>query len=388
MNGTVNISEANTLYQYYIDTNLGLVGYPIVGSIQIGMLIKMIFEHHDKLEPVHIYEFSSLSSIAMFTAMAFISSFEKIYPKWMCCIFNPLFYFCKLACLSNWCLTSIDCCLALYWNLTYKARVTNKVAFTTVSVVNVIMVIICMIIVFVDQDILECNKSNLIVCNNIRKNNFYWNTIPVMMTFLIYFMCSIYIARVIKRQSKRVSPTVNLPTPIPVNIATVSRTNEEPSLNHLDLQSHADEIAVIEDVEDILEDIDEVINGEGIHKTEDLDKTQEVILNCVKIRRSSLDPYKFKKVETKMAFLKACSVPNIISEIDLQMAKKMFSLNLLSFLSVLCLIPLNIVHVYVFITGAKCEDDLDLITFGKIGCIMTSCGSLAYYLVAKRKFKR
>ena len=384
MNGSLNISEPNIFYQFYIDTNLGLLGYPIVGTAQVVMLVKLIFKHHDKVEPVHIYEFSSLTSIAIYTVVALVSSLEKFYPSWMCCIFNPLFYFCKLSCLANWCVTIIDCCLALHWNLSYKTRVTNTVAIITTFVVNTSIFVINIIIIYVDSDILKCNKSSLLVCNNIRENNFYWNTIPVMVTIFIYVICSIYISWVIKKHSNQVHPIVNLPPPIQVNVKTISGQMGKTKFNNLDQQIHDDEIVAeavdIEEMEDVHVDIDGEASEARNKKTK-----QEVILNCVKIKRSSSDPFKFKKVETKIEFLKTCSIPNIISENTLQRAKKMLNLTLLSFLSVLCLIPPNIIHVYVFVTGSKCEDDFELIAFGKIGCIMSSCGSLVYYAVAMRK---
>ena len=64
---------------------------------------------------------------------------------------------------------------------------------------------------FVSSSILQCAPDKLPICSYIRRNNFYWVTIPMCLSYTIVLSVTVYVLKIIARQQAAVAPTVHIP---------------------------------------------------------------------------------------------------------------------------------------------------------------------------------
>ena len=63
----------------------------------------------------------------------------------------------------------------------------------------------------VSSSILQCAPDKLPICSYIRRNNFYWVTIPMCLSYTIVLSVTVYVLKIIARQQAAVAPTVHIP---------------------------------------------------------------------------------------------------------------------------------------------------------------------------------
>ena len=58
---------------------------------------------------------------------------------------------------------------------------------------------------------MQCAPDKLPICSYIRRNNFYWVTIPMCLSYTIVLSVTVYVLKIIARQQAAVAPTVHIP---------------------------------------------------------------------------------------------------------------------------------------------------------------------------------
>ena len=76
--------------------------------------------------------------------------------------------------------------------------------------VKVAAMLITILIYFVDPDVFRCAPYTLPICAYIRKNNFYWVTLPLCSSYLVVLFVTVYVIKIILKQENTITPLVNL----------------------------------------------------------------------------------------------------------------------------------------------------------------------------------
>ena len=162
----------------------------------------------------------------------------------------------------------------------YNSYVTTRGAVVTVIVVRALMVVTTLVITRVDGDILKCSEEVLPICSYLRKNNFFWVTIPMFLTYVAILLVTLYVSKVIVKSQRSVAPAHNL-----------AASNPEPPQGGIKAQNNYSEL-VVEDIE--LEDSDTGNRNHTCDQNADTKKCERII---IKIKRTSTDPHTFFREE-------------------------------------------------------------------------------------------
>ena len=168
----------------------------------------------------------------------------------------------------------------------YNSFVTTRGAVVTVIVVRALMIITTLVITRVDGDILKCSEEVLPICSYLRKNNFFWVTIPMFLTYVAILLVTLYVSKVIVKSQRSVAPAHNL-----------AASNPEPQ-GGIKAQNNYSEL-VVEDIE--LEDSDTGNRNHTCDQNADTKKCERII---IKIKRTSTDPHTFFREDVE-------NVPNL-----------------------------------------------------------------------------
>ena len=172
----------------------------------------------------------------------------------------------------------------------YNSYVTTRGAVVTVIVVRALMIVTTLVITRVDGDILKCSEEVLPICSYLRKNNFFWVTIPMFLTYVAILLVTLYVSKVIVKSQRSVAPAHNL-----------AASNPEPQ-GGIKAQNNYSEL-VVEDIE--LEDNDTGNRNHTCDQNADTKKCERII---IKIKRTSTDPHTFFREDVE-------NVPNLINSI-------------------------------------------------------------------------
>ena len=113
----------------------------------------------------------------------------------------------------------------------------------TVSV-KLAAMLITILIYFVDPDVFRCAPYTLPICAYIRKNNFYWVTLPLCSSYLVVLFVTVYVIKIILKQENTIAPLVNLrastianrPLTISHSINNNVQRNDQIMLEDLEIQ--------------------------------------------------------------------------------------------------------------------------------------------------------
>ena len=108
------------------------------------------------------------------------------------------------------------------------------------------------------------------------------------------------------------------------------------------------------------------------------------------VERKTTDPnmfYKVKKIAptSKFAWIPSCSFDT--SVFPLETAKTILSVNLQVLCTLSLYIPVNIVNVWIFISGNSCQNDPDLINRIRVFGILPLVSVIVYPFIVKKKFE-
>ena len=74
------------------------------------------------------------------------------------------------------------------------------------GLVKVLVVVSTLLIYSVDPDVLKCAPDTLPICAYMRKNNFYWVTLPMCSSYLVVFIVTVYVVKIIIKQENMIVP--------------------------------------------------------------------------------------------------------------------------------------------------------------------------------------
>ena len=366
-NQTVSNGEARP--SFYVN--------PVLISLYVFVIVKLFIKHRHHLEPIHVYEFNILTDMTVWFFTFFLGNFESNFQGWApyCVLVNFIDTSARLSGYADISVSQVDRFLALYWNSEYKERVTPHSAFVTTVMVKVMVMVSTLLIYSVDPDVLKCAPDTLPICAYIRKNNFYWVTLPMCSSYLVVFIVTVYVVKIIIKQENMI---------VPGTLYVRGGTNEE-NHNRLRVFTITGKNTNIQpnDLEDqemkIEEETDETTNNSSRAK-----ESRKTDL----IRRDEANPHMFYRNpdHKQTPPPPPCHpVPRISMN---KSARRILSVNLQTLCLLLFVTPLNILNVYIFISEDSCEKNESLSSVGKICTSVAAISGIVYLCISWKKLKK
>ena len=191
-NLSVNMTNSTTLPVSGIGDIIPYVMTPVFFATliwQCYVVVKLLTKYWHKMEPVHILEFNILICIlAVKVTSAFgLGIFNRFIKGWSfhCIALNIIQNYARFCSLGDICASQINMLLMIHLNSSYKEYVTNRDAIIAAIVVKLLMFIPLGLLIGYDFDHLNCSSHNIPLCAYLKKNNFFWITIPVISTFIV-----------------------------------------------------------------------------------------------------------------------------------------------------------------------------------------------------------
>ena len=203
-----------------------LIVDPILNLLHISMLGHLYKKYKNKLEPVHILELNTLVDECLMILNLALRHFmggQLGNESWFCKISNIITFATRLSFYLDICWTQLDRCLALYWNIEYKERVTNNKAMVIIIITKVINLVLALFIMWIDPAWFECQSGKAYECSVYKKNSALYFTIPTTLTMTTVIIVSSYAVRLYMKIHSEVRPAVNNSNP-PANIRTISKS--------------------------------------------------------------------------------------------------------------------------------------------------------------------
>ena len=357
---------------------------PVLVILHVLVIFKLFMKHRHHMEPIHIYEFNILTDMTVWFSTFFLGNFESNFKDWApyCVLVNFVDTSARISGYADISVSQVDRFLALYWNSEYKERVTTSSAIATTVIVKILVMICTLVIYSVDPDILKCAPDILPICAYIRKNNFYWVTLPMCSSYLVVLIVTVYVIKIIIKQENIVVPA-NLHVRGKIGdelykeerVFTITGKNQniQPNPKHEQSSSREDQEM----------------------KTYETNGNSKIMKSCVakesqkgEIRRDETNPHMFyrNKEQEQTAPPPPCHpVPRISLN---NTARRILSVNLQTLCLLLFVTPLNILNVYIFITEDSCDKNQALSFIGKICTIVAVIYGIFYLYIAWIKLKR
>ena len=369
-NQTVSNGEARP--SFYVN--------PILICLYVFVIVKLFIRHRHHLEPIHVYEFNILTDMTVWFITFFLGNFESNFKDWApyCVLVNFIDTSARLSGYADISVAQVDRFLALYWNSEYKERVTTHSAIITTVMVKMMVMVSTLLIYSVDPDVLKCAPDTLPICAYIRKNNFYWVTLPLCSSYLVVFIVTVYVLKIIIKQENMVVPSNNLQVRGKTNDELIKRARVFTiSGKNANIQPSDQEVQEMKNEEETVETT----------TTKSSSRANEPRKGEL-IRRDEANPHMFyrnPKQEETPSPPPCHPVPRISLN---KSARRMLSVNLQTLCLLLFVTPLNILNVYIFITEDSCEKNEALSFIGKICTSVAAFSGILYLYIAWKKLKR
>ena len=355
---------------------------PVLVILHVLVIFKLFMKHRHHMEPIHIYEFNILTDMTVWFSTFFLGNFESNFKDWApyCVLVNFIDTSARISGYADISVSQVDRFLALYWNSEYKERVTTSSAITTTAIVKILVMVCTLLIYSVDPDILKCAPDTLPICAYIRKNNFYWVTLPMCSSYLVVLIVTVYVIKIIIKQENIVVPA-NLQVRGETGdelykeerVFTITRKNQNILPRQSSSQGHEDQEM----------------------KAYETNRNTKIMKSCVvkesqkgEIRRDETNPHMFyRNTEQEQTVPPPPCHP--VPRISLnKTARRILSVNLQTLCLLLFVTPLNILNVYIFITEDSCDKNQALSFIGKICTIVAVIYGIFYLYIAWIKLKR
>ena len=355
---------------------------PVLVILHVLVIFKLFMKHRHHMEPIHIYEFNILTDMTVWFSTFFLGNFESNFKDWApyCVLVNFIDTSARISGYADISVSQVDRFLALYWNSEYKERVTTSSAITTTAIVKILVMVCTLLIYSVDPDILKCAPDTLPICAYIRKNNFYWVTLPMCSSYLVVLIVTVYVIKIIIKQENIVVPA-NLQVRGETGdelykeerVFTITRKNQNILPRQSSSQGHEDQEM----------------------KAYETNRNTKIMKSCVvkesqkgEIRRDETNPHMFYR-NTEQEQTPPPPPCHPVPRISLnKTARRILSVNLQTLCLLLFVTPLNILNVYIFITEDSCDKNQALSFIGKICTIVAVIYGIFYLYIAWIKLKR
>ena len=368
------VSNGETRLSFYVN--------PIQIGLYVFVITKLFIRHRHHLEPIHVYEFNILIDMTVWFFTFFLGNWESNFKDWApyCVLVNFIDTSARLSGYADISVAQVDRFLTLYWNSEYKERVTTHSAIITTVIVKMMVMVSTLLIYSVDPDVLKCAPDILPICAYIRKNNFYWVTLPLCSSYLVVFIVTVYVLKIIIKQENMVVPSHNLQVRGITNddvhkrarVFTITGKNTNIQPNDQEHQKTKIELEIVGTTT--------TKNGSKAKKS----RKKELI------RRDAANPHMFyRNPEHEDEETPSPPPCHLVPRISLnKSARRMLSVNIQTLCLLLFVTPLNILNVYIFITEDSCEKNEALSSIGKICTSIAAISGILYLYIAWKKLKR
>ena len=203
----------------------------ILNLIYISIIFHLFKTYRNRMEPVHILEINTVVDqfiIIGSLALSHIIGSRLGDDSWVCKMISVVSFAARWSFYLGICWTQVDRFLTLYWNISYKERVTNNKALDLIIITKVLSLILSLIALLMDPAWFACQGETAYQCTVYKRNNALFFTFPMTLVFIIVLIVSSYSMRLILKTSFEISPVVNL-NYAPRNckpVNTISRTVE------------------------------------------------------------------------------------------------------------------------------------------------------------------
>lgn len=281
------------------------------------LLVKACFKFKHNMEPVNVFDLSILTVqfLWIFTTPFGLGTFQKCFSNSFspyCIMINFINNHLRFCFYGDFIISQLDKFVALRWSFWYHAWMTNSRAVVISFSCKFLMAGLTLVMMCVDIDYFKCFPKNTIpFCNNLNPNNVFWRTIPVSIVQIVILSVTLYICKVISHLQESNS---NLRPSLTTNV------NEEETPN-------------------------DYIEGNN------------------QIRRTNSNPNMFYRHSVCQSLEEDAPKSNDngcfpITQEFYDFAKRSLNVNLQTLILSILMIPMNVLWVYIYITGESCETQL------------------------------
>ena len=282
--------------------------------------VKLTRKYFHKLEPSHILELNILFDRFVLNLYMFLTNFESLLPEWsiFCTIHHLLIYITRISIHADICAGEVNRFLFLYLGNNYHETVTTKYTFVAIGIIKATISVFTMICSFYDQGLFKCFRRTRFVCAYIRKNNFYWSTIPIIISVSITLIVCGYFVKIIRKQEVQIYPVKMKEKTNDIKVVRSPPPPPPTSPNRM------------------IEASDAV----------------EVVLEAIRRLNTNNDTQMLFKINLKLPIVRP--KPPMFN--ILNVAKRSLNTNMISLCIILVNLPLSYVDIYVYMTNATCDD--------------------------------
>ena len=317
------------------------------------LLVKASLKFKHNMEPVHVFDLSILSVqfLWIFTTPHGLGTFQKCFSEPFspyCIMINFINNTLRFSFYGDFIVSQLDKFVAVRWSFWYHEWMTISRAVIISSVCKFLMAGLTLIMMCVDVEYFKCFPKNTIpFCNNLKPNNVFWRTIPVCIVQMVILFVTLYICKVISHLQENTTRLANVRPSITTNITDEETPNDN-------------------------------------------------VKGCSQIRRTSSCPNTFIRFPTNRIVNQpsepfetnnSSCFPITLEFYDF--AKKSLNVNLQTLVLSVLMIPMNILYVYIYITGESCETQLPRPPgkpfYWPIAYYLTMIAYLGFWIITFRK---
>ena len=257
----------------------------------------------------------------------------------------------------------IDNFLKLYWNVEYEDKMTMSKARDILIGIRVWSALASFIYLLI-TDNAKCVTEPVPTCASFSPGNYVWFLIQNLILYGVCVFVTIYVLKTFLRLQSTVVPAVNLPLHCQIQPSSSNQRNTNQSVR--------------------LEDLEENITEEHQEQEREVPSVSRVSQRRI-IQRLNSNPNIFIKVPppTLQAPAPTCFIPPPLAPLagHLGKAKKVLKATLKAGCFVFLLLPMSIIHTYIYFSGASCSQDESLLLAVRIGAICSRGGTALVYMI-------
>ena len=380
---TTNTTNVNNSHSYFVDI-LTEQNWNLFICLPLAFLYLVVTGniwkiHRYSLEPIHIFELNILASAALLFINNSLFGFDPHFHSinFYCGVVHFLDLYNKFSFYIGIISSQLDRFLALYWNVSYKGRVTPELAMKILLFEKVLILVVLLLFCMFDSPALQCYHSPVLLCQeSVRSVTRDFARVVFWIMIAAVISVSLYVLNIKVRSSRQVQPTVNLPAISGQEIPTISR-----------------ELTSVMEADVVLQDVDET-NQVGLEEEEADDDGQmadvpKIETSLQMVQRQNPDPFMFYRIKS----LKVSSpdkietmtcLPNKWSLVD--NTPRAVSFNLVSLCLLIMLIPTKLQDLYFYFSQGQCDGGA-AVQLSRLLSAIELLTALIYPFIIKSKLK-
>ena len=352
-NTTNNLTGGHSLADILTEENWNNIICLPLALLYLVVMGNIYRTHRYSLEPIHIFELNILASAALLIINNSIFGFDRLFEPdhYFCAIghffgvFNTFSFY--IGIISS----QADRFLALYWNVSYKGRVTPELSTKIVLFEKLVLVVAVVVFALTDPVVLTCYQASVSLCQqSLRSLTSVWCRVVFWLMIAAVLAVSLYVLYLKVKSSRQVQPTVNLPQQSPPSVRQIESISANMEST---AQSQPRQELVLEDLETHQTDQ----RAEDLQE-EDRENVREAPEMTKAVQRQNPDPFMFYRImslkesnPTKIE--KITCLPNKWPFVD--NTRRAMSFNLVSLCLLIMLMPTKVQEIYLHVSQSPCD---------------------------------